>query len=115
MANLRNLDTGQDITRYVSLQKTQSLTVTTQTALDGTEYLTRFGRPVYNYELKVHVNAQGKALLMEAADTLAQLEVNVRAGVYVGRVKSLGQFEEEYYGWYKAAVTLSAVSEVSPR
>ena len=115
MAMLKNNETGQDITRFVSFKKAQEVNLTVQTALDGTEYLTRFGRPVYSYELEVHVNRQGKALLEEAADTLAELEVTVRSGVYTGRIKSMEQFEEEYYGWYKTTVVLSAVSEVTER
>ena len=52
---------------------------------------------------------------MTAADTLEELEVCVRIGTFTGRIKSLSEFELEYYGWYKATVILSANSEVSAR
>ena len=115
MAYLKNAETGERITRYVSIIKKQELTLTVQTALDGTEYLTRFGSPVYSYLLEAHVNAAGRELLFQAADTLSLLEVKVKLGTFNGRVKELGAFEEEYYGWYKTTIILSAVSEVSGR
>ena len=51
MAYLKDLATGRMVSRYVNFNKTQEATLTVQTALDGTEYLTRFGAPVYNYEV----------------------------------------------------------------
>lgn len=115
MAYLKNADTGEKITRYVSLNKKQELTLTVQTALDGTEYLTRFGSPVYSFVLEAHVNAAGREQLFQAADDLSLIEVGVRLGTFTGRIKELGEFEEEYYGWYKTTVLLSAVSEVTDR
>lgn len=115
MAYLKNRDTGTVITRYVTLNKTQDATLTVKTALDGTEYLTRFGAPVYGYKLDLHVNEAGKTRLMSAADTLDELEVCVRSGTFRGRIKSLGAFEQEYYGWYKVEAVLSAESEVNGR
>ena len=115
MAYLKNLDTGLVITRYLNFNKTQEVKLSVKTALDGTEYMTRFGQPVYSYELELHVDENGKNLLMDAADTLALMEVGVRIGVFVGRIKSLGSFSEEYYGWYKTTAVLSAINEVNER
>ena len=115
MAYLKTLASRRSITRFVTFKKNQEVKLTVQTALDGTEYLTRYGEPVYSYELEVHVNDAGKELLMTAADTLEELEVCVRIGTFTGRIKSLSEFELEYYGWYKATVILSANSEVSAR
>ncbi len=115
MAYLKNKDTGKLVTKYVSFRKTQDLTLTVQTALDGTEYLTRFGSPVYSYELEAYVNDAGKQLLMEAFDRLDLLEVSVRLGTYTGRIKSMGTFDLQYYGWYKVALILSSVGEVTER
>ncbi len=115
MAYLKTVSDGRSITRFVTFKKNQSVNLTVQTALDGTEYLTRYGEPVYSYELEVHVDDTGKDLLMAAADTLEELEVGVRLGTFTGRIKALSVFELEYYGWYKATVTLSASSEVSAR
>ena len=109
---LKNADTGTFITRYVSFNKTQALALTVQTALDGTEYLTRFGAPVYSYLLELHVDDAGRELLFQAADLLDLLEVKVKLGTFTGRLKELGAFEEEYHGWYKTTVLLSSVSEV---
>lgn len=115
MAYLQTLETQKTITRYVNFKETQSVNLTVQVALDGTEYLTRYGKPVCAYELEVHVNDAGKKLLMTAQDTMEELEVSVRAGKFRGRIKALGEFETEYYGWYKTTVTLSASSEVTER
>jgi len=112
MAQLKNLDTNTVITKYVSFNKTQELTLATHTALDGTEYLTRFGAPVYSYELEVYVDNAGKDLLMSAADLLNELEVKVRIGIFKGRIKSMDNFDLQVYGWYKTKVILSAVNEV---
>ena len=43
MSYLKNTETNEIITRFVSLRKTQEVIRTVQIALDGTEYLTRFG------------------------------------------------------------------------
>ena len=115
MACLKNADTGETITRYVNFNKRQELTLTVQTALDGTEFLTRFGKPVVNYTVEAHVNEAGKKLLMTAAASLALMEVKVRIGTFTGRIKDLGEFAEEYFGWYKTTILLSAVSEVTDR
>ena len=115
MAYLKNQETGDLITRYVNFNKTQEVTLTVQTALDGTEYLTRFGSPVYSYGLELFVNEVGKELLMTAFDQLSLLEVSVRLGTFTGRIKNLGEFEQQYYGWYRVDVILSSVSEVTNR
>ena len=59
MAYLKNLDSDTLITKYVSFNKIQEITLSKQVALDGTEYLTRFGAPVYSYTLEVYVNDAG--------------------------------------------------------
>lgn len=115
MAYLKNTESGALITRYVNFNKTQNVNLTVKTALDGTEYLTRFGDPVYSYELELFVNDTGKEQLMQAADTLAKLEVSVRIGNFTGRIKELGTFDLQYYGWYKTTAILSAENEVNER
>jgi len=115
VAYLKNLQTGDVITNYINFNKTQELTLTVQTALDGTEYLTRFGSPVYSYMVEAYVNDAGKELLMQAADTLDELEVSVRLGNFTGRIKSLNKFSVEYYGWYKTTIILSSINEVTNR
>ncbi len=42
MSYLKNIETNEIITRFVSFRKTQEVIRTVQTALDGLEYLTRF-------------------------------------------------------------------------
>ena len=115
MAYLKDKDTNAFITKYVNFNKTQELNLTVQTALDGTEYLTRFGSPVYSYELELYVNEAGKQLLMRSFDTLDLMEVKVRIGTFQGRIKSLDKFDEIYFGWYKVNCILSSESEVSER
>lgn len=115
MAKLSNLDTGEDITRYVNFNKTQDVNLVVQTSLDGTEYLTRFGEPVYHYKIEAYVDNEAKEMLMAAFDRLDLLEVDVRIGTFTGRIKELGNFDLQYYGWYKVDIVLAAVSEVMPR
>lgn len=112
---LKNTDTDTLVTRYVNFNKKQELNLTVQTALDGTEYLTRFGSPVLTYTVECWVTGTGRDLLMSAAASLALMEVKVNAGTYTGRIKELGEFEEEHYGWYKTTLLLSSVSEVTDR
>ena len=115
MAYLKNADTDELVTRYINFNKGQELGITVQTALDGTEYLTRFGSPVVSYAVECWVNDAGRDLLMAAAASLALMEVKVRIGTFTGRIKELGEFEVAYYGWYHTTLLLSAVSEVTDR
>lgn len=115
MAYLKIYGKSGIITRYVSFKNTQELILTVQTALDGTEYLTRFGSPTIRYELELYADEPGKAALMSAADALSLLEVSVKQGLFTGRITELGKFEYLAAGWYKTTAVLSAVSEVADR
>lgn len=115
MAYLKNLSNGRIISKYVNFHKSQDVNLTVQTALDGTEYLTRFGVPVYSYEIEVFVNEAGKQELMDAFDRIDILEVKVRIGTFSGRIKDLDIFSLQYYGWYRTKVILSPESEVTER
>jgi hypothetical protein len=113
MSYLKNTETDETITRFVSFRKTQEVIRTVQTALDGTEYLTRFGSPTVHYDLTLYVNEEGKAMLMDAEDSVPLLECSVNQGVFIGRITELGDFDYQAAGWYKVTATLAAVSEVS--
>ena len=115
MAYLKLSGASGHITRFVSFKNTQELILTVQTALDGTEYLTRFGSPTVRYELEVYVDETGKAALMSSADLLPLLEVSAKQGLFTGRITELGKFDYLAAGWYKSTVILSAVSEVTDR
>ena len=104
------------ISKFVTLEERPVRTVTVQTAIDGTEYITRFGNPVMTYNVTVYVDFKGKAALERAADNLDVLEVSVRRGTFHGMVKSEISVENcETYGWYKISFELSANSEVTDR
>jgi len=113
MSHLKNTETSEIITRYVSFRKKQEVIRTVQIALDGTEYLIRFGSPTVHYELTLYVNEAGKATLMAAEDSVPLLECSVRQGVFTGRIVELGSFDYQAASWYKVTATLAAVSEVS--
>lgn len=113
MPYLKLSGSGEVITRFVTMTEKEDCTITVQVALDGTEYLTRFGSPVIHYELKVYVNEDGRASLCRAADTLDLLEFSARQGAYAGRISKLSAFKHLVGGWYEATVTLSAQSKVS--
>ena len=115
MSYLKFVDTDKIITRFVNLRTKQERTVIVQTAIDGTEYLTRFGKPVTSYELELYVDEKGKEAVLSAADDLSQLEVSVTLGRFYGRIKEVGEFEKLVTGWYKTMVTLSSQSEVGIR
>lgn len=112
MAYLKVQDDGAIITRFVSMSESQDCSLTIQTALDGTEYLTRFGQPITHYMLTLYVDEGGKARLQKAADTLATLEFSVQRGAFKGRVLKLSAFKYLAAGWYEVTATLSAQSEV---
>jgi len=113
MSYLKNAETSEIITCFVSFRKTQDVIRTVQTALDGTEYLTRFGSPTVHYELTLYVNESRKTALMDAEDNVPLLECSVNQGVFTGRIVELGSFDYQAAGWYKVTATLAAVSEVS--
>lgn len=112
MTYLKYKDTNMFITRFVSFRKTQDVIRTVQVALDGTEYLTRFGSPTVHYELTLYVDEKGKTLLMEAENIVSLLECSVKQGIFTGRIIELGSFEYLAAGWYKVKATLAATSEV---
>ena len=113
MSYLKNAVTNTLITRFVSFRKNQEVIRTVQTALDGTEYLVRFGSPTVHYELTLYVDETGKAAMMNAEDSVPLLECSVKQGVFTGRIIELGDFDYLAAGWYKVEATLAAVSEVS--
>jgi len=107
MALLTNMDTGEKITRYASLEPSQKQISVIQQALDGAYHIQRIGNPAVSYELVAYVNRTGKALLMAAESTAALLEADVKHGVYYGRITEL-KFGDRLPGdWFKADVTLA--------
>jgi len=115
VAYLKVASTGALITPYVSLSKRQAVSLAVNTALDGTEYLVRFGSPTASYELTVNCDLAGRNTLFNAQDSLAELEVKVKEGTFRGRIKEMDNFESEWYGWFSTKIVLSAVSEVTER
>ena len=115
MAYLKNLDANLVITRFVNLSRKEDRILTVQQALDGTEYMTRFGAPFVSYELTLYVDERGKTLLNQAADRLSKLEVMVRQGTFSGRIKDLGSYKLLAAGWHEVKVALSAENEVNER
>lgn len=113
MTYLKICGSDSIITRFVNFKCTQELILTVQNALDGTEYLTRFGSPTVSYELELYTDESGKTGLMRAADTLPLLEVSVKQGVFTGRITELGRFEYLAAGWYKTTAILTSASEVT--
>ena len=111
MALLKNEDTGNEITRFVSLQKSQELIRTEQTLLSGEVYIQRIGEPVIYYSVTAYVNRTGKELLMAAEDTAALIKVDVSHGTYYGRITDL-KFSSRMAGdWFKADITLAREEE----
>ena len=112
MPSLVNLDTGEEITRYVNFKDNQEVNKVVQKSLDGKEYISRFGSPTIHYELTLYVDDDGKRLLQEAEDTVALLYITVNKGNYSGRIIELSDFDQLLIGWYKVTATLSPNSEV---
>lgn len=103
------------ITRYINVTPTESRITTTQTTLDGTEYITRFGAPTKNYNVDALVDATGRAALLGAADLLTEVEIQCRYGRITGIIKELGDFEEKDLHWWQVSFVLSDNAEVSDR
>lgn len=107
MALLRNSDTAENITRYVSVDVQQSVIRTTQEMLNGQTYIQRIGSPIINYTVTAYVTRAGKAQLMSAEDTAALLRADVKHGTYTGRITSL-KFSERMAGdWFEATIVLA--------
>lgn len=114
MAQLINLETGIRISRFVncSIKRKENLTI--QTSLDGTEYLTMFGKAVLHYEMEIFIDRVGKKLLLEAADTLSLLQYSGAEGIVTGRIVKLSPFKNVTTTWSSAKIELASESEVSP-
>ena len=110
MALLLNRDTGESITRFVSLLEKQGVIRTIHNTLDGQHYIQRIGAPTISYELKLYVTEDGKRLLSE--DTASLLEARVKTGIYFGRITNLSDFKRLTSGYYEVTATLSKVTEV---
>lgn len=113
MSYLRHNETQKLITRFVNFKESQVVNLKIQVSLDGTEYLSRFGKPITHYELILYVDEQGKKALLKAQDTLELLDFSVKQGDFSGRILECGVFEHLVSGWTKVSVILSADSEVT--
>ncbi len=107
MAGLKNKDTNEEITRFVSLNEKQDVIRTIHKTLDGRQYIQRIGKPTISYELSLYVSEQGKQLIMQAEDTGALLEFTIKKGVFCGRIIDLKDFEKLPAGYYKTTATLA--------
>ena len=113
MALLKNMDSGAYITRFVSLSVSQEVIRTTQELLSGEVYIQRIGSPMISYEVKAYVNRTGKALLLDAEDAAALLEVTVLHGTYYGRITKLKIDDRMAGDYFEAEITLAKEVEES--
>lgn len=107
MAYISNGTTGVCITHFVSLEVKQEVIRTTQQLLNGSVYIQRIGEPNVSYPVSAYVDSAGKALLQNAEDTAALLEVSVKHGLYYGRIIELSFSERLAGDWYKATLLLA--------
>jgi len=107
MALLKNLDTNDGITQFVSLKEKQEVIRVIHRTLDGNQHIQRFGKPAITYEVTVYVCEIGRQKLQNAEDTCALLEVVVSDGVFLGRIIFLDEFEKLPARFYKTTATLS--------
>lgn len=111
MALLKNMDTGEHISRFVSLSVMQEVIRSTQELLSGKVYIQRIGSPIVSYEVKAYVNRTGKLQLLDAEDSAALLEVTVLHGTYYGRITELKIDDRMPGDWFEAEVTLVKEAE----
>jgi len=107
MALLKNLDTNEDITRFVSLKEKQEVIRIIHKTLDGASHIQRIGKPTTSYEVSLYVCDSGRKKLLIAADTCSLLEVIVKSGVFLGRMSDLSDFEKLPAGYFKTTAILS--------
>ena len=107
MALLKDVDSGDHITRFVSLSVAQEVIRSKQELLSGVVYIQRIGSPMVSYEVKAYVNRIGKALLLAAEDTAALLEVTVLHGTYYGRITKLKIDDRMAGDWFESEITLA--------
>ena len=106
MALLKNMDTGEHITRFVSLAVSQEVNRTIQELLSGEVYIQIVGGPLISYGVKVYVNTTGKQQLLTAEHSGALLEVTVLHGTYYGRITKLKIDDRMAGDWFEAEITL---------
>lgn len=107
MALMKNEDTNTRISMFVSMEAEQEVIRTSQQLLTGAVYIQRIGNPTVSYSAAVYVDRSGKALLQAAEDTAALLKIEVKHGVYYGRITAL-KFSDRMAGdWFKAEVSLA--------
>ena len=111
MISLLNNDTNEEITKFVSFNVKQEVIRIIHKTLDGNQHIQRIGEPTKSYELSLYVNEQGKQLLMQAEDTVALLQVNVKSGVYYGRITDLKDFEKLPAEYFKTTAILAVEME----
>ena len=112
MAELLNVTRNEVITTYVNLTDERELTVTVHRAVDGSEYISRYGEPTIHYVLTLYLNEDGKTRLESAQESVDLLQITVKRGVFSGRIIEVDEYEKLIDGWYEVKVTLSSNCEV---
>jgi hypothetical protein len=112
MTELKNMDNGIVITRFVSLKEKQEVIRTLHRTLDGRQLVSRYGEPTISYELTVYVKDNERLELLNAEDDLSLLKVTIRDRTYLGRIIKLSDFERISLEYFKAEVTLAKEVDV---
>ena len=108
MALLKNMDTNEEITRYVSLEPEQKQISVIQQTLDGAYHIQNIGSPAVSYAVTSYVDRTGKTLLMSAESSAGLLRAAVSHGTYYGRITALKFGDRLPCDWFKAELTLAA-------
>ena len=107
MTLIKNEDTNEAITHFVSMELSQEVIRTTQQLLSGDAYIQRIGAPTVSYNAVAYVNRAGKEALLAAEDTSALLRIVVKHGTYYGRITELKLSDRMVCDWFKADITLA--------
>ena len=108
MAQLFNMDSNEEISRYVSLEPEQKQISVIQQALDGVYHIQHIGNPAVSYTVTVYVDRAGKTLLLSAESSASLLRAVVLHGTYYGRITALKFGNRLPCDWFKAELTLAA-------
>lgn len=107
MSLLTNVDTGEKISKYISLNITQEVIRTSQQLLSGDVYIQRIGAPIISYVITAYTNLHSKTALQSAEDTAALLKAETAHGIYYGRIIKLQFSDRMADDWFKVTITLA--------
>lgn len=107
MALLYDETANVAISKYAQFENDDSINEIVSRAIDGTRYIQIIGSAATDYDGTVYVDRAGKALLETAYTNGNLLRVEVKRGIYRGRIIKLKFGPRQARDTFQATVTLA--------